>query len=247
MQGRGIYKKTTSSLTGVLEKINKQLLEFKSMQDYSIFRPFQGQRAFPSAILDKHSFIGSKNDITSNLCKFIDASQKEIIIQNPYVVLTGDARAALKRASDRGIPIILHTNSPVSTDSLLTQAFFVKDWKEVMAAMPTLKIYVFTGERKLHAKVFVFDGVISVVGTYNMDYVSEQINSEVISLIKSKTFAKRLSLRIAEDIKVSAEYKVEVQKNGKIKVIYGPSFHSPKKIMEKLKRLARYKLLKYLI
>jgi len=161
--------------------------------------------------------------------------------------MTEKAKAALIRASKRGVPIIIHTNSPVSTDSILTQAFFVKDWKEMMAQMPTLKIFAFKGKRKLHSKVFVFDECVSVVGTYNMDYVSEQINSEVVSVVKSKTFGRRLALRIMKDISVSAEYKIRVHKDGKIEVIYGPSVHSPEKVMKKLRELGKLQMLKPLI
>jgi phosphatidylserine/phosphatidylglycerophosphate/cardiolipin synthase-like enzyme len=247
MTGRGLFKDTIPEFSGVLKKVNGELSHLKQMQSYASFRPFEGQRAFPAGILDKHDFSGTRNDITDNICRFIDGAQKEIIIQNPYVVLTEKAREALIRASARGVKIIIHTNSPVSTDSLLTQAFFVKDWKEVMASMPTLQIFAFKGERKLHAKVFVFDGIISVVGTYNMDYISEQVNSEVVSVIKSPTFARRLIGRIAEDIKQSVEYKVQVQKDGSIKVIYGPSIHSPKKVMDRLRMLGKLGMIKFLI
>ncbi len=247
MQGRGLYKKTIPKLNGILEKVNEQLSHLTQMQDYLNFRPFQGQRAFPAGILDKHSFAGERNDITDNICKMIDACKKEVIIQNPYVVITEKARAALLRADKRGVKIIMHTNSPVSTDSVLTQAFFIKDWKETMASMPNLSVFAFKGKRKLHAKVFVFDSRISVIGTYNMDYMSEQINSEVVAAVKSPTFGRRLRGRIMKDIEVSAEYKVEVQRDGKIKVIYGPKLHSPSKTMRLLNLLGKFGLIKVLI
>ena len=46
MQGRGIYKRTVPALSGVLEKINKQLLVLKHMQDYASFGHFRGKGHF---------------------------------------------------------------------------------------------------------------------------------------------------------------------------------------------------------
>lgn len=247
MTGRGLWKESVKGFDGILQKVNEELSHLKQMQGYASFRPFQGERAYPVGILDKHSFAGDRNDITSNICKMIDASQKEVIIQNPYVVLTDKARAAMKRASDRGVKIIIHTNSPVSTDSVLTQAFFVKDWKETMASMPNLRVFAFKGERKLHAKVFVFDGVVTCCGTYNMDYMSEQINSEEMAVIKEATFGRRMRGRIMNDIKDSVEYSVKVDKSGKIKEVFGPKMHSPGKTMRMLEFLGKLGILKYLI
>ena len=51
----------------------------------------------------------------------------------------------------------------------------------------------------------------------------------------------------SSSIAVSAEYKIKVQKDGKIKVIYGPKVHSPEKVMKKLEKLGNLQMIKYLI
>ena len=167
----------------------------------------------------------------------MDAAQKTIYLQNPYVVLTDTARAALQRASDRGVKIIFSTNSPASTDSLSTQAFFLLDWKELLRDMPNAEIHCFKGDTQLHAKVFSFDDEIAVIGTYNMDPLSEQINSEVVVAVKAKAFAMRNRLRIDKDIERSIEYKIEVTKDGEIKELVGPSSHVSQEILDKIKKL----------
>lgn len=194
---------------------------------------------YPVKILDKHSKVGAdRNDITNNLVKLIDASTRSIIIQNPYVVITEDAHAALKRANDRGVKITIHTNSPVSSDSLLTQAIFLRDWKGLLKEMPNLRIFAMKNANKLHAKVFVFDGQVSIVGTYNMDYMSQDINSEVVTTIKSDVFAMEVAKSILKDINESSvEYKIEVLADGKIKVLYGPAQHCDEALLTKLKVL----------
>jgi putative cardiolipin synthase len=177
----------------------------------------------------------------------MDAAEKEIIIQNPYVVLTETAEAAIKRASDRGVKVIIHTNSPMSSDSLLTQAMFLGDWKRILKEMPNTRIFGYKISSKLHSKVFVFDRKVAVIGTYNMDYVSEKINSEVVAVVKSSSFANRVALKIYNDIKNSHEYKIKVERDGSVTTVFGPETHSDPKVIKRLSLLQKLQWLKPLI
>ncbi|KAF1083303.1 MAG: hypothetical protein GQF41_0081 [Candidatus Rifleibacterium amylolyticum] len=249
--GSGLFKTPVPNVSKktneLLEGYNKELSTYKSMQHYASYKLFQGERQYPTRILDKHSITGPRNDITKNLVALMDACTREIIIQNPYVVLTEEARAALKRANDRGVSIIIHTNSPMSSDSLLTQAMFIGDWRGILKDMPNVRIFGYKLNTKLHSKVFVFDRKIAVIGTYNMDYVSEQINSEVIAAIKSNSFATQVALRIMADIKFSHEYKIKVERDGSITTVFGPESHSDKKVIDRLNMLQKLNWLKPLI
>lgn len=249
--GGGLFKVPSPNLSKetnkLLKKYNDEIAQYKSMQHFASFRLFEGQRRYPTRILDKHSINGPRNDITNNLIAMIDASQREVIIQNPYVVLTEAAMAALKRASDRGVKVIIHTNSPMSSDSLLTQAMFLNDWRQILKDMPNVRIFGYKLATKLHSKVFVFDKKIAVIGTYNMDYVSEQINSEVIAVIKSAPFATQVACRIYEDMKHSHEYRIKVERDGKITTVFGPETHSDKKVIDRLNMLRKLQWLKPLI
>ena len=217
------------------------------MTDFSSFRLFQGERGYPTRILDKNSRKGIRNDITYNLVAFMDGAQKEIMIQNPYVVLTDIAEAAIKRASKRGVRIVIHTNSPMSSDSLLTQAMFIGDWKKILKENPTAELYGYKLQNKLHSKVFVFDRKVAVIGTYNMDCVSEQINSAEVAVIKSPAFATQVACRIEADMKNSHRYQIEVLPNGEVKTVFGPESHSDPKVMDRLKLLLKLSWLRPLI
>jgi len=114
---------------------------------------------------------------------------------------------ALREASQRGVKIIINTNSPKSTDSLLTQAIFNEEWNQVMKKIPSGKIFAAKGPSKLHAKVFTFDGRYSIVGSYNMDYLSESINSEIAVLVDSTDFAMQINGTIEQHMYLdSVEY-----------------------------------------
>ncbi len=249
--GGGLFKAPSPTLSkeanALLVKYNDELKNYERMQHFASFRLFNGERSYPTRILDKHSIQGTRNDITPNISGLMDAAESEIIIQNPYVVLTEEARAAIKRANDRGVKVIIHTNSPMSSDSLLTQAMFIGDWKGILKEMPNVRIFGYKLSTKLHSKVFVFDRKVAIVGTYNMDYVSEQINSEVVAVIKSRPFATQVAERIMQDIKDSVEYKIKVERDGSVTTVYGPESHSDKSVIDRLNMLQKLQWLKPLI
>lgn len=229
------------------EKYIKELSEYKNLQSYSGYVPFNGDHQYPFFMLDKNSMKGPRNDITPGIGAMIRNAKSEIIIQNPYIVLTAEAMDALREANARGVKINVHTNSPMSTDSTATQVFFTDEWAKVMKELPNMRTFVFPGPQPLHAKVFVFDREVTVIGSYNMDPLSQQINSEIVGVIKSKNFALRTALRIIEDEKRSFEYKIEVMKDGSIKVINGPENHSDPEKLEKLHKLQKLGFLRPLI
>lgn len=218
------------------EKYTKELAQYRNLQSYNGYNPMSGIHEFPVFILDKHSMKGTRNDITPGLSALIKTAKSEIIIQNPYIVITDEAIAALKEAAARGVQINIHTNSPMSDDGIASQVFFSEEWTGILKDLKTCRLFVYPGPRPLHSKVFVIDREITVVGTYNMDPLSEQINSEVVSVIKGKSFALRTALRILEDEKGSIEYKIEVDRDGSVKILNGPKDHAdPRKL--KLLRL----------
>ena len=124
------WPKSPKSVQKLITKLNEQLAQYKNMSGYTNFDPFENGHVAPVKIVDKHSLSGPRNDITQTIVKLIDGSRKEIIIQNPYVVLTPRAEAALIRAGKRGVPVYVHTNSPQTSDSQPTEAMLYKDWKK---------------------------------------------------------------------------------------------------------------------
>lgn len=141
-------------------------------------------------ILDRTSVVSTDQDqMGRELINLARGAEKSIFIENPYIVLTKNLLSELQEAGKRGVDIQLGTNSPSSTDSDVTQAFFLEDWPKILATTPNMKLYVATGERKLHAKTAVIDDEASLVTTYNLDLLSSEVNSEVGAVVWSKDFA----------------------------------------------------------
>jgi len=210
--------------------------------------PAPTRQAVDARILDRTSArVDAHDDFADALIQTADTAQKRLLIQNPYVVLTKPMIDALERAAKRGVQITIVTNSPNSTDSAVTQAFFLRDWPEVMARLDGAKLYVFGGERKMHAKVAVADDDVSLVSTYNLDLLSSQVNGEVGSLMWSKEVASDVARSIEADLKDPANKIVEytiarhpdgkaILDNGAPVVVCGPDSHVDADTMARYRR-----------
>jgi len=250
MLGMGLIDKSSLSDKALIESIEKfggELSRYKNLQSYVTYRPFFGDRSCPAVILDKHSFKGTLNNITPAVVELIKSARSEIIIQNPYFVVTDEAMKALLEADSRGVKIIVQTNSAESSEKPFTLAFFVNEWEKLLLKLPNCRIFAFKGLGKLHSKVFVFDREIAIVSSYNMDPMSEQINSEIAVAFNSKSFAQRSALRILESIGNSVEYKMRIGKDGKPVPTFGPESHTAPEILKKLNMFYKLSFLRPLI
>jgi cardiolipin synthase C len=220
-------------------------------------------------ILDRTSVVSTAQDeMGEQLVNLARSAQKKILIENPYIVLTKNLLSELQKAGKRGVEIQLGTNSPSSTDSAVTQAFFLEDWPKILATTPNMRLFVATGERKLHAKVGVIDEEASLVSTYNMDLLSSEVNSEVGALVWSKDFAKDTlsgfekdfhdprngvqEYKILRDDKgapIRSDGKPVLDEKGELindpEIAYGPANHLSQEVLDKYaKKTSRWNLLR---
>ncbi len=160
------------------------------------------------------------NEMAPGLLHLMRGAQKEIVIENPYVVLTEEMVQAFEEASKRGVKISIVTNSPASTDSIITQGYFLNSWKNVLARVPTARIFVAMGERKFHTKAFVIDGKVSGDTSYNADLLSGLVNSEIGAITRSEANAQDLIQAIGDDLKDPAnkfsEWKIKRDAQGTV-------------------------------
>ncbi|MBF0503259.1 MAG: hypothetical protein HQM09_24265 [Candidatus Riflebacteria bacterium] len=223
-----------------VEKFSEELRGYKKMSSYAGFEMWHGERARPVKILDKVSMYGFKNQIGFNMSRFIEAAQSEIVFQNPYIVLTDDARELLKKASARGVKIILQTNGPKSIDVPSALAFFCKEWAKLMRDIPTLQIFMAPDSlHQLHSKCVVFDGQIALVGTSNLDPLSMVTNSEDMAVIENPEFAAMVRMRILRITESCVECQIKREADGSITRVRGPEQDVSEATMEKMKLLVK--------
>jgi len=196
--------------------------------------------------------LSSRDPIGTGLEGLARSAEREIFIQSPYLVLSRKAVSVLEEAAARGVRITVLTNSPVSSDNALSQAFFLDQWPELLAHVPTLRLFVAGDKHNLHSKLGVIDGRLALVGTYNMDPLSMALDGELVAAVWSERFADRLLRKprhlISGGPARTYEYRIRRDgegrpvrdRKGKVEVAFGPDNHSAP---EEWKAVGRYRVL----
>lgn len=145
---------------------------------------------------------------TDSLIYLIKQATTSIDIQSPYLITTEKARTLFKEAVDRGVRIRILTNSLASTDNLEAFSGYQRDREKLLETGvdiyefkpdAAVRYQIMTGALQekmqytpifgLHAKSMVIDGKIAVIGTFNLDPRSANLNTECVTIIYSRDIA----------------------------------------------------------
>jgi len=158
---------------------------------------------------DGKSGLGGGGITTSALIKLVQDAKSTIDIQTPYLITTELSRTLFKEAIDRGVKIRILTNSLASTDNVEAFSSYQSDREKLLDT--GVKIFEFrpdaaertkimTGELQgtlenkptfgLHAKSMVVDHKTTVIGTFNLDPRSANLNTECFVVVHSEQIAK---------------------------------------------------------
>ena len=153
--------------------------------------------------------LGGGGLTTDALVNLIQNAKVSVEIQSPYLITTDESRTLFKDAVERGVKIRILTNSLASTDNVEAFSGYQSDREALLET--GVEIYEFkpdaaerteimTGELQdtlhhtpifgLHAKSMVVDGVIAIIGTFNLDPRSANLNTECIVIIPSVKIAQ---------------------------------------------------------
>lgn len=157
---------------------------------------------------------------TTALMNLVKQAKHSIIIQSPYLVTTDLGKNLFKDAIARGVEIKIMTNSLASTDNLQAFSGYQRDREKLLATGLRIFEYrpdaairrtIMTGalQKKinftpifgLHAKSMVIDGKITVIGTFNLDPRSANLNTECVTIIHSQKVASYVLQHIQEELK----------------------------------------------
>jgi len=148
---------------------------------------------------------------TDSLISLIRNAKKSIYIQSPYLVTTEISQQLFREAVKRGVEVKILTNSLSSTDNLEAFSGYQREREKLIQS--GVKIYEFkpdaairykimkgalqkkinyTPRFGLHAKSMVVDQEIAVIGTFNLDPRSANLNTECIAIIHNTIIAKNL-------------------------------------------------------
>ncbi len=136
----------------------------------------------------------------------IKSAQREILIQNPYLLPDAEAIAALEEAVDRGVKVHIMVPSEDATDSALVQHASHHHFGTLLER--GVRIHEYT-KTLLHQKVLVIDGVWSCVGSTNFDDRSFQLNDEVSIGVIDPAIAGQLRTAFMNDLRNTRERRFE--------------------------------------
>ncbi|WP_375748347.1 phospholipase D family protein [Vibrio sp. HN007] len=199
---------------------------------------------------DQTSFLGGGSVTQRKLAELASEAQKSIVIQTPYLITTKADRRFLKSLVDRGVEIKILTNSLASNDNLEAFSGYQRNRKDLLKT--GVEIYEFRPDAKirqrvmtehmykrlpntpifgLHAKTMTIDDNITVVGTYNFDPRSANLNTESFTVIYSES--------IAQDVKSSMLLEMEPENAWLISESFNPDKEVSlyKRIKVKIRRI----------
>ena len=148
-------------------------------------------------------------------------AQREFLIASPYFVPHDAGVQMLGALVRRGVTVKVLTNSLASTDTVAVQAGY--ETYRVPLLRDGVELYEFRplpdarhrrdalGTRSrasLHAKVYVIDRRILVIGSMNLDRRSVGLNTEMALVIHSPALAEQAARLYAHDISPRLSYQV---------------------------------------
>lgn len=184
----------------------------------------------------KHG-LGGGGISTSALIDLVKKAKHSIDIQSPYLITTEMGQSLFREAVQRGVKIRILTNSLASTDNVEAFSGYQSNRKTLLKA--GIKIYEFrpdaaerfkimTGALQeklnfqptfgLHAKSMVVDGNITVIGTFNLDPRSANLNTECVTVIYSKIIAGKVLKTMEEEYKPENSWQTTLESNPDSKV-----------------------------
>lgn len=155
---------------------------------------------------------------TDALIALVKKAKYSIDIQSPYLVTTELSRSLFEAATKRGVKVRILTNSLASTDNLEAFSGYQRDRKKLLDTGVDIyefkpdaacRFHVMTGalQKKmnftpifgLHAKTMVIDNHITVVGTFNLDPRSANLNTECVVVAYSDKIAEGVMKGVEEE------------------------------------------------
>ena len=181
---------------------------------------------------DGNSGLGGGGISTSKLIRLVKNAKNTIDIQSPYLITSSLSRDLFQEATKRGVKIRILTNSLASTDNLDAFAGYQSDRKKLLETgvrifefRPDAEVRkrIMTGDLQatidyqpvfgLHAKSMVVDEKITVIGTFNLDPRSANLNTECLTIIHSEKVAKKVLQGMNEEFKPENAWETTLQFN----------------------------------
>jgi putative cardiolipin synthase len=180
----------------------------------------------------------SDSEIATSLAIALARAKREIVIVTPYFVPGDDGVRALRAARERGAAVRALTNSLATTDVPIAHA---AGYSRYRVALLEAGVDLFelrphavpaqsgrngggsggsgsggSGSRAtLHGKAFVIDATDLMIGSFNLDHRSAELNTEIVIAVRSATLAGQMRERFARATAARNSYRVTLAPDGR--------------------------------
>lgn len=176
------------------------------------------------------------------MVELINKSNKEFILVSPYFVPRKEGAAWLSGLIDRGMKVRILTNSLASTDIVAVHSGYenyrvnlVKNGVELYELKPAgnktkQRLFATTAPAYagLHSKIYVVDREHVIVGSFNFDPRSIELNTELVLVIHSTEMAEKVAELFEKSIAPDSSYRLKL--NDKSNKIIWETVQNDKKV-----------------
>lgn len=177
-------------------------------------------------------FLGGSGVSTERLISLVQQAQQSVIIQTPYLITTDRGKNLFKQLIAKGVEVKILTNSLASNDNLEAFSGYQRDREALLKT--GVKIYEFKPDAEirqkvmssalqqdnehqpifgLHAKSMVIDDNLTVIGTFNLDPRSANLNTESITIIPSKEIAENVKRGMLVEMQPENAWQISLDWN----------------------------------
>ena len=180
----------------------------------------------------EQSKLGGGGITTSALIELVKNATSTIDIQTPYLITSELSQDLFREAVNRGVKVRIMTNSLASTDNVEAFSSYQSSRLDLLETGVRIFEYrpdaairkkIMSGELQaeldytpkfgLHAKSMVIDNKITVVGTFNLDPRSANLNTECIVIARSEQLAAGVLSGMEEEFKPENSWETTVDYN----------------------------------
>lgn len=159
----------------------------------------------------------------AKLEELLRAGKEEFNAVSAYFVPTDYGVAGLKRLKSRGMKVRILTNALAATDVVAVHTGYERYRKEMLESGVELYEFKPVGGKRprqrllgssapprasLHSKAYTIDGRIAIVGSYNLDPRSTELNTEIAIIAYSEELAAQLNELFRKSISPEQSYRV---------------------------------------
>ena len=232
-----------------LEKRQELLLGYQAFQEEQpdLFDHSQDQYQAWTYPANRVSFIHNDTNIGIKepkagyiLGQLMVQAEQSVTMQSPYVILDPMLKEQFGQLRDRGIEARILTNSAGSSPNPIACAAYYGDRGTILRS--GLSLWEYQGNHSIHAKSYVVDDRMTVIGSYNLDPRSAYLDTELLLAIDSPEFTEHFQQ--VQDFYF--QQSLEVMENGKYEADAAPRAVSIFKWIMIYGLYLPVKLLKYL-